>query len=995
MPSGFDSSFSGSGFSRRGPKSPFGNSYKGKVTVGQRSLSALEWIADKLSRPQYALTSAITASMKGKGVLPAAYRGFAKPTDEDKAAFSGVLKAYGADTKKLPTKIAAGALNFVVDPLLPLGIAGKTAKGVDALKASKLSRTLGEAASKGERALLTYGFGDKPITLVKGAPVLKAMSKVGQAIGKTPVVKEIKRALTGTTGIHELDSLIGKMRRANIFQVGESQGLVNQMSKQLRNISKKTGVPVSSLMRQVAEYAEAPQHSSIYKNIPQAQFKALEKVLEMMPKIEKPAMKQALILSKMPPGGVTKEEMVPRIARVLEKKRENLAELKAMPYFKNQKKKIAFKEREILEIEGQPIGKLLKAQDLQSKLGKSIDDKVSKWKEAFTARRATMEKDLHPEVLKMAKEASAHLDEMFAKEKDISKAIRRTEGYLPHLMTDEYKKILEGLGSHSPEAVRLYGNTNRAALERQIKGKTLNEINDQALKGELVSGVKFKAFHDDVAYLLGSREVQHARFINKDAMLKDVVKNMGSEVPQDGFYPVIHQAFKSTKNKEGRVFFHKDVADELNRYITLMENPDNLKQMEGLLSKVSQIYKAYTLPIYPAYHFRNVVGNVLNNFLGGVTNPNSYLKALKIQRGEKLALKVGEQTLDAKQIMEMAKKDGVVGVGLYKLESGLPELIAPAKKGIGKVLAGENVVVEKGREIGDFLETNARLAHYVDLLQKGYSREAARQSVMTHLFDYSDLGWLSKKARLVAPFFTWTLKNVPLQFSKAIERPGVISGFARAKEGFSGPDRPDEKYFSEYMIENLPAYVRTDKDGKHYYFLAGSWLPSSDINKILGKGTTFTDIIKDTPRQTLETLVNMIAPYFKEPVAQAFNYDPYFKTPIELFPGQKQKLNLPGKTVDIPARAKHALSQFRPVSEMSRVLNPEVGTKEKVVQSLTGLKTQVYDEFKSKGSKEREIKEKLTRYKALKKYYNREPERNAANIEAVDEAIRRLQGGGN
>ena len=76
-----------------------------------------------------------------------------------------------------------------------------------------------------------------------------------------------------------------------------------------------------------------------------------------------------------------------------------------------------------------------------------------------------------------------------------------------------------------------------------------------------------------------------------------------------------------------------------------------------------------------------------------------------------------------------------------------------------------------GRKLGDAMETNAKLALFIDQLSKGLSPYDAAQVVKKHLFDYTDLTKAERKLKIVVPFYTFTRKNLPLQLKTLIERP--------------------------------------------------------------------------------------------------------------------------------------------------------------------------------------------------------------------------------
>ena len=66
-----------------------------------------------------------------------------------------------------------------------------------------------------------------------------------------------------------------------------------------------------------------------------------------------------------------------------------------------------------------------------------------------------------------------------------------------------------------------------------------------------------------------------------------------------------------------------------------------------------------------------------------------------------------------------------------------------------------------------FLEADVSLSVVTDFIERvkeGASYDDAAQDVYKVLFDYGDQSSLDTSIRKVIPFWTWTRKNVPLQF---------------------------------------------------------------------------------------------------------------------------------------------------------------------------------------------------------------------------------------
>ena len=133
------------------------------------------------------------------------------------------------------------------------------------------------------------------------------------------------------------------------------------------------------------------------------------------------------------------------------------------------------------------------------------------------------------------------------------------------------------------------------------------------------------------------------------------------------------------------------------------------------------------LATFPKYHLRNMVGNIWNNYIAGVTSPKVYAQAQAVQMYRRVKnipkmrkliekeLKVlGITVKQADDIILQGEKTGTLGRGWFaadipmriqaQLERGLRGL--PGKVKARKILTGQ-IVTEKGLEFGTAIENHA------------------------------------------------------------------------------------------------------------------------------------------------------------------------------------------------------------------------------------------------------------------------------------------------
>lgn len=153
-------------------------------------------VFDVLQVPQFAATGALTPGV----TIGEAVKKKVSPS-----------KALNIDTSTIPGMTAALAVDILADPLNFIGVGMLTKGGVATTKAGKAAVTLGKAAQKGERALVTL---DVPlvkalqgIPIVKGTPVFEALTKVGNKLENVPGISKLRDAFVSAPAVRKLDNI--------------------------------------------------------------------------------------------------------------------------------------------------------------------------------------------------------------------------------------------------------------------------------------------------------------------------------------------------------------------------------------------------------------------------------------------------------------------------------------------------------------------------------------------------------------------------------------------------------------------------------------------------------------------------------------------------------------------------------------------------------------------------------------------------------------------
>jgi len=514
--------------------------------------------------------------------------------------------------------------------------------------------------------------------------------------------------------------------------------------------------------------------------------------------------------------------------------------------------------------------------------------------------------------------------------KEIDQAVK--DGWLKPLQASKLRK--KGGLDYADKLVK-EGVFSQAKINSLMHWLTVDEVNALARQGKLkiLGGKKVERFFDDnPAIQVKVRGIEGAR-ARTSSEFYQASKQFGV------FKKELQQGHKFVK-AEGLAGwqFPEEIADHIDRYYEAIRLPLGVHPFVDAFDQIQDIWKAYTLAIFPAYHTRNLIGNVWNNSLAGLANPRYYKDARDVMQGGVFKVTTGYgKVYNGEEIIELAKRHNIWKVGQYG--GDIEELFErEVKKASLLAKVRDNRVLQTGRALGIYLETNSYLAHFIWRLEQGYSPGAAAQSVKKYLFDYSDLTPFEKNVmKRIFPFYTWTRKNVPLQLEALVTQPRKPLGVFKAKNAIeSNQDGvPDERYLPDWMVQNFPIRVRKDdKTGHFEYFLLGSWLPLADIDKIFRPD---------------RLAMNMLTPLLKEPMQQAVNRDIFFGREIDQG-GEYERL----VGVNMPKRLSHLLRNIRILNEADKLTKKDLSREAKIIGLITG---KLYPLDVKKEKKFRKIKE--------------------------------------
>ena len=226
----------------------------------------------------------------------------------------------------------------------------------------------------------------------------------------------------------------------------------------------------------------------------------------------------------------------------------------------------------------------------------------------------------------------------------------------------------------------------------------------------------------------------------------------------------------------------EDVAN----FFRVVDNPDEF----GKFVVAAQEMWASMALLSPAFHVRNMYGNLFNMFLGGMRNPVKWIgkaadyasierKIMKEVTDNGLSFTAAAKKLnipeDKVTLLQNARDLNIMSGG--QMDDILDNTAAPRAYRIDKRLA------VRSRNAGTIMEGNARMAAFIQRVELGDSFNDAANHVKKFLFDYDDLTRFERKLRTkYARFYTFTRKNTALQMSILADNPGKVAALIDVQE---------------------------------------------------------------------------------------------------------------------------------------------------------------------------------------------------------------------
>lgn len=499
-----------------------------------------------------------------------------------------------------------------------------------------------------------------------------------------------------------------------------------------------------------------------------------------------------------------------------------------------------------------------------------------------------------------------------------------------------------------------------------------------------------------------------------------IANNVINGKTDDGLAIALDTAEKGYREVQGipmlkGKYVAEPVADVLEKTHKAFFSDEGTQGFVKAFDAVSNLWKASVTKFFPAFHVRNAMGNVYLNWLADV-NVVRYKDALDVQKYAKQLLsgKVSEELANkklgaftVKEVYDNAINNGLFGSGQF---GELATSTVERNPILNKVLGGAKKIDDFAGAVGEGVESNAKLAHFIDKLNKGYGKglenvtgdliRDSALSVKKYLFDYSDLTDFEKNVmKRLIPFYTFMRKNAELEFSEMVRQPNkyrrlfkALASIKSTSMDLSGVSEEDMQNAPDWLQDSLGIVLGKTPEGD-IRMLSGFGLPIESINSLAG---TTQPTLAGNLSETARVLANSLNPLIKTPIERATGYNIFKDKPIAedtsgyeyrnmpkvlqdlLGVVQTQRTNAAGEEyldVKMPAETKYWLNAIagRGLSTAGRVTN--VGEDpSNILSLLSGVKVYQQDPDWWREQKSKEEEEKMIQWLIenglLKKYQN-------------------------
>jgi len=368
----------------------------------------------------------------------------------------------------------------------------------------------------------------------------------------------------------------------------------------------------------------------------------------------------------------------------------------------------------------------------------------------------------------------------------------------------------------------------------------------------------------------------------------------------------------------------KEIVQEVERSAKAFLSDEQMTNYLKLYDKMLGIWKGYVTVVRPGFHVRNWMTNVWQNMMAGVVNPKWYDQALRIQRDgaviekyvvdelsngrvksyvqayqdlvaagrlEAKSYKLGNSDFTTGVIYQMSKEQGIIGSGRVGSDIHVftDQQLARLNPIRGRMnpMSQAFIPTTAGRFIGESIENNARVAHFIALYDATNDASAAAWSVRKYLFDYNELTDIERNVfRRIVPFYSWIRKNIALQTEMMVKRPFFPATAIRLTNRVDQTAQQTyaPKWATEMGAFALPGVTLGMVNGMFNKATGGVFNLDETVESplMLNIGLPYLDFLN----MNVKDQFSAVSPIIKVPLETLMNYQTYLEKPIQEYDGQ-------------------------------------------------------------------------------------------------------------
>lgn len=347
---------------------------------------------------------------------------------------------------------------------------------------------------------------------------------------------------------------------------------------------------------------------------------------------------------------------------------------------------------------------------------------------------------------------------------------------------------------------RKYASINREMVQR-LSGskrrrlyptKDIDEINT-IIRNDYK--VDFDFFDTNIVRQLVERKAEHVKAIHKAVAVHVLTSQFGAAKKLHSADRKISDLFKLTGLKSnaipiGKVWMSDDIFRWATNTADFMKRPDEITgKFFRVIDSLSNVWRIGLTTIFPAFHNRNLLDNMVRNGMAGVGS----LRLL--HEGMTLNYRAAKGILTATEAKTWVRlnEHGAVNAGVFdlykeilgKAPTPLREFAEAPMTKIWSSLRGKQFSKRgitgvgdplSGQAWGQFIESSSRIAHFLGMERKGLSSLDAMRSMNRWLFDPRDItNFERERLRPFILFYTWMRNNLPLMLNTALTDPRALS----------------------------------------------------------------------------------------------------------------------------------------------------------------------------------------------------------------------------